>query len=58
MIEHRNRIKHVYEFWIDKCPEYAYTDDTKEKLLGIVELTEEQKRVRSTFHYKNTHDLV
>jgi hypothetical protein len=58
MIEHRNRIKHIYEFWIDKCPEHAHADDTKEKLLGIVELTEEQKRVRSTFHCKNTHDLV
>jgi hypothetical protein len=23
MIEHRNRIKHIYEFWIEKCPEYA-----------------------------------
>ena len=59
MIEHRNRIKHIYEFWIDKCPEYAYTDiNTKTSLLGIVKLTDEQKQDRSSFHYKNTHDLV
>jgi hypothetical protein len=26
MIKHHNRIKHIYEFWIQNCPEYAYTD--------------------------------
>jgi len=54
MIEHRNRIKHIYEFWIDKCPEYVYADiNTKTSLLGIVKLTDEQKQDRSSFHYKN-----
>jgi hypothetical protein len=50
MIEHRNCIKHLYEFWIEKCPEYV--------ALGTVELTEEQKQDRGSFHYKNTLDLV
>jgi hypothetical protein len=51
MIKHRNRIKHLYEFWIEKCPQYV--------ALGTVELlTEEQKQDRRSFHYKNTHDLV
>jgi hypothetical protein len=50
MIKHRNCIKHLYEFWIEKCPEYA--------ALGTVELTEEQKQDIRSFHYKNTHDLV
>jgi hypothetical protein len=50
MIEHQNHIKHLYEFWIEKCPEYL--------ALGIVELTEEQKQDRRSFHYKNTHALV
>jgi hypothetical protein len=50
MIEHRNCIKHLYEFWIEKCPEYV--------ALGTVELTEEQKQDRRSCHYKNTHDLV
>jgi hypothetical protein len=50
MIEHRKSIKHLYKFWIEKCPEYA--------ALGTVELMEEQKQDRRSFHYKNTHDLV
>jgi hypothetical protein len=58
MIEHRNRIKHIYEFWIENCPEYAYADDTHTELLGIVELTAEETQERRSFHYKNTHDLV
>jgi hypothetical protein len=60
MIEHWNHIKHIYEFWIEDCPKYAYTDDTKTALLGIVELMlEEQKQEeRKSFHCKNTHDLV
>ena len=58
MIEHRNLIKHVCEFWIDKCPEHAHTDNTKTSLLGVVKLADEQKQERSSSHHKNTHDLV
>jgi hypothetical protein len=50
MIEHQDLIKHLYEFWIEKCPEYT--------ALGTVELTEEQKQNTKSFHYKKTHDLV
>jgi hypothetical protein len=59
MIEHRNRIKHIYKFWIQNCPEYAYTDDTRTTLLRIVNIAEEQqKQERRSFQYKNMHDLV
>jgi hypothetical protein len=51
MIEHRNRIKHLYEFCIEKCPEYA--------AFRTVELTEEQKKRQQKLSlHKNTHDLV
>jgi hypothetical protein len=29
MMEHQNQVKHIYKFWIENCPEYVYTDDTK-----------------------------
>jgi hypothetical protein len=45
MMEHRNCIKHIYEFWIENCPEYVYT-------------MEEQKQERKSFHYKKTHNLM
>ena len=47
---HRNRIKHVYEFFLEVMPEYA--------AVGVRDLTEAELNDPTKFFWKNTKDLI
>jgi len=48
--EYRNRIRHIYRWWMESYPEYYE--------IGTVLLSEEEKQDTVAFHHTNDRDLV
>ena len=48
--EYRNRIKHVYRFWMEKYPAYFE--------VGTRLLSESEKQDRAAFHHTNDRDII
>ena len=48
--EYRNRIRHIYRWWMEAYPEYFEQ--------GAYVLSDDQKRDRVAFHHTNERDLI